>query len=152
MRVLAVSAVLALSFGGATPAQAGDLLYRHGPDGADLLEQSAGRAYWVMLSECAGFYGAMSNLANDPAQSQQYLDRGMFFARQAVQQVRSDRTVSSTEANALISPYVSRARDLGEQSLGQNPLETSQTGLTPTMVMTASCDAVDRAYSTARAV
>ena len=83
----ALTAGPVLAQDGATPA---DLAYRHAVGGSGLLEGSDGKAWWVLLSECAGFYGAMANArdaAGDAPGFEQYRDRGVascpfdFYAR-----------------------------------------------------------------------
>ena len=57
LRALACAALIAAA---ATPAQAGDLLFR-AEDGEAILSNFDGRPYWELQAFCAGFHGATAN-------------------------------------------------------------------------------------------
>lgn len=146
MSVLALTAVVASI---AAPAAANDLTYRHQQDGPSLLEGSNGRPYWLLLSECAGFYGAMANVAADEAQSQESLDTGVEMFRLAVSRLRNDRGIDQAAAVALMEPYIERARVLGETNLAADPSNGDDGRLSPRVVMSSTCNSLRLAYDDA---
>ena len=147
--VTLVAAVLAVACLGG-PALASDLLYRHDRfQGPDLLEGSNGRPYWVLMSECAGFYGAMANMAsseadyeNDVAMARQWLNR-------AIMRLVADRGLERPEAIALIEPRISRARTVGEASIAASGGDdVNALTLTATQIMRSTCGSLGRVYAT----
>ena len=130
----------------ASPALASDLAYRHDRnDGPSLLEGSNGRAYWILLSECAGFYGAMANMATSEADYQADLASGTAWLNLAIDRVRADRGIGRTEALALIEPRAIQARSAGESSIaGGRPVGGGT--LTPDQVMRSTCGSLGRVY------
>ena len=113
MTALALAAALL-----AGPATASDLIYRHaGDEGPDLLEGSDGRPYWVMLSECAGFYGAMANMATSEADYERDLASGRTWLNLAIERLSADRSIGRAEAIALVEPRVTNARTVGQSGI-----------------------------------
>jgi hypothetical protein len=142
-RMIALGLAAALLAG---PAAASDLLYRHAGDGPDLLEGSDGRPYWVLLSECAGFYGAMANMATSEADYERDLATGRTWLNLAIERVVSDRAIGRAEAIALVEPRVSGARSIGQSGLARSGDGESGIGLTAGQVMRSSCGSLERIY------
>ncbi|HEY0053090.1 MAG TPA: hypothetical protein VGB49_06730 [Caulobacteraceae bacterium] len=145
---------LALVLSGAAapaPAAAADLIFRPNRQQAEgLLGASAGKAYWVMLAECAGFYGALANredAAGRPAEADGLKATGVGFWTDAVTRLRADRSLDAAAAAALAEPYVARARTLGEQAL-QRPVPPSS--LQPATAMQSTCTDLRSAYAAMR--
>ena len=149
MRWMSLIAAAAAATGLAAPAAANDLAYRHQQDGPSLLEGSNGRPYWLLLSECAGFYGAMANTATDETRSQENLRTGVTMFELAVSRLRIDRGLDQAAAVALMEPYIERARLLGESNLAADPSDGADGRLSPRVVMTSTCNSLRLAYDTA---
>jgi hypothetical protein len=111
-----------------------------------LLESSNGRAYWLLLAECSGFYGALSNKAANDTDRQAFLSQGVETFRLALNRIQRDRGLDREAAIDVLDPYVQRARVLGENSLDQTPATPSSSGLTPRLVMTSTCTSVRQVY------
>lgn len=141
-RVLALAAILTALSG---PAWAGDLTYQHHRDGPDLLERSDGQPYWLLLGECAGFYGALANVATSEGDYDRDLAEGVRYFNSAVARLRADRQLDRAGAVALLEPRVTQARRVGESSLAQ----ASGGSLTPEQILRSTCGSVDRIYRTA---
>lgn len=136
--------VLALAGG---PALAGDLVYRHDDrDGPDVLAGSDGRPYWLLLSECVGFYGALSNLAVDDQAADADLAAGRALLSLAVERVGSDRGLGRGEAISLIEPHIRQARQVGEASLARPSPADAEIFLTPEQVLRSTCGSLERVY------
>lgn len=146
MTTLVMTAAIA---GAAAPAAASDLAYRHQDDGPSLLEGSNGRPYWLLLAECAGFYGALANTAESEADQQAVLRTGVDTFEMAVSRLRIDRGIDQAAAVALMEPYIERARLLGEGNIAQDPGDADAGRLTPRMVMTSTCNSLRLAYDSA---
>lgn len=142
MTALALAAALL-----AGPATASDLIYRHaGDEGPDLLEGSDGRPYWVMLSECAGFYGAMANMATSEADYERDLASGRTWLNLAIERLSADRSIGRAEAIALVEPRVTNARTVGQSGIATAGDGESAVGLTAGQVMRSSCSSLERIY------
>lgn len=140
-------AVLVLAAGLlAGPAAASDLIYRHDGDGPDLLQGSNGRPYWVLLSECAGFYGALANMAISEADYERDLAAGRTWLDLAIERVSADRSIGRAEAIALVEPRVSRARAVGESGLTTSGDGVAAVGLTAGQIMRSACGSLERIY------
>lgn len=144
IRTLMLSAA-ALSI--AAPAMANDLVYRHDRNsGPDLLEGSNGRAYWILLSECAGFYGAMANMATSEADYDADLAAGSRWLNLAIDRVRADRSLSRSDALALIEPRVITARSVGQAGIAGSGDESGSLTLNAGQVMRSTCASLARVY------
>lgn len=144
IRTLMLS-VAALSIAG--PVMASDLLYRHDRhDGPDLLERSNGQAYWIMLSECAGFYGAMANMATSEADYDADLEAGRTWLNMAIDRVRADRGLSRSDALGLIEPRVTQARSAGQAGIAAGGDSAGGMTLTAAQIMRSTCGSVQRVY------
>lgn len=143
----ALTAGPVLAQGGATPS---DLAYRHAVGGSGLLEGSDGKAWWVLLSECAGFYGAMANArdaAGDEPGFEQYRDRGVASYRAAVARLSADRGLDQAAATDLVRPRIDGARAVAEAHLARNP-STGQ-GTNPMAVLRSTCLDLEEVYAAA---
>ncbi len=140
-RVLALAAAMTALSG---PAWAGDLVYQHHRNGPDLLEQSDGQPYWLLLGECAGFYGALANVATSEGDYDRDLAEGVRYFNTAVARLRADRQLDRAGAVALLEPRVIQARRVGESGLSQ----PSGGSLTPDQILRSTCGSVDRIYRT----
>ncbi|WP_296818155.1 hypothetical protein [Brevundimonas sp.] len=133
----------------AAPSAASDLTYRHRDDGPSLLEGSNGRPYWLLLAECAGFYGAMANVAASEADATQSLDAGVDLFRLAVSRLRIDRQIDQNAAVHLMEPHIERARRLAEANMAADPAGGEPGRLTPRVVMRSTCNSLRLAYDDA---
>lgn len=94
----------------ATPAAAGDLLY---PGGTLLSEGAVGKPVWEIQAECAGLFGATSNVLGqrgDTQGSEAAKARGVVFFQDAVERLMRDRGISRAAAVAAASPPVDAGR------------------------------------------
>lgn len=131
----------------AAPAMASDMIYRHDRNnGPDLLEGSNGRAYWILLSECAGFYGAMANMATNEADYDADLAAGSRWLNLAIDRVRADRGIGRSEALALIEPRVINARSVGQSGIASTGDQPGSLTLTAGQVMRSTCGSLERVY------
>lgn len=146
MTALALAAALASA---ATPVLASDLTYRHRDDGPSLLEGSNGRPYWLLLAECAGFYGAMANTAADQAEADETLGAGVDLFRLALARLRNDRALGQDAAVALMEPHIERARQLAESNIAADPAGSESGRLTPRVLMRSTCNSLRLAYDDA---
>lgn len=142
-----VLAAAVLAFAG--PAAADDLAYRHADGGPSLLEASNGRPYWLLLAECAGFYGAMANTARSDQAAQADLELGVRVFEQALARVRADRNLDQASAIDLLDPHIQRARMLAEANIARDPDEAVSGRMTPRVVMRSSCASLRLAYDAA---
>lgn len=144
---LALAAGPALAQGGAASS---DLVYRHAAGGSGLLEGSDGKAWWVLLSECAGFYGAMANARDDAGDTpgyEQYRDRGVASYRAAVARLRADRGLDSAAAGELVRPRIDQARAVAEAHLARNP--STGYGANPMALLRSTCLDLEEVYADA---
>ena len=133
----------------AGPATASDLIYRHDRGGGpDLLEGSDGRAYWVLLSECAGFYGAMANMATNEADYDRDLAAGTVWLNLALARVSADQGIGRAEALALVEPRVTGARSVGQTGIAEGGDAGSGLTLTAGQIMRSTCGSLERIYAT----
>lgn len=146
MRIMTVAAVMMAMAG---PAAAEDMTYRHGDGGPSLLESSNGRPYWLLLAECAGFYGAMANTAQSDRAAQADLDLGVRVFEQALARVRVDRNLDQASAVELLDPYIQRARMLAEANIARDPAESAAGRVTPRTAMRSTCASLRLAYDAA---
>lgn len=102
--------IAAVTLGVATPAVAGDKIYR---GGTMLTEGIAGKPYWSVQAQCAGVYGAASSYLADKGDADGAASAkamGMTFFRDAVERVMKDRGVARPAAIEALSPVVISGR------------------------------------------
>lgn len=127
-------------------AHANDRVYRH-DGGSGLLESANGKAWWLLLSECAGFYGAIANAREDAGDAEgfaRYRDHGVAAYRAAVARLTADRGLDREGAAALIRPRVDGARAVAEAHVARNP---ELRGTTPINVLRSTCLDLEEAYA-----
>lgn len=147
MRIATVLTLAAVAAVIAGPAASADLVYRHDRDnGPDLLEGSNGRPYWVLLSECAGFYGALANRASSDADYERDLAAGRSWLNLAIDRVSADRGLGRREAIALVEPRISRARSVGESSIAASSDDGGVMTLGAGDIMRSTCGSLERVY------
>ncbi|MDO1558284.1 hypothetical protein Q0812_02410 [Brevundimonas sp. 2R-24] len=146
MRLL-ISSLAVLALAGSVQAQ--DLTYNHPTRGGSaLIENSDGKAFWVMLGECAGVFGALSNeryYENDQAGADAFEADGTRQANAALAQLMQDRGISRGDAAALVRPAVERGRAFGEAQLAAAPGRPQVRA-----VLSSACRDVDDAYARVR--
>ena len=100
-----------------TPASASDLLY---PGGTLLTEGAIGKPVWMIQAQCAGFFGATSNVLNergDISGAQQAKAQGAQFARDAIERLMKDRSLSRPAATEALGQAVDSGRAEGFQKI-----------------------------------
>lgn len=101
----------------ATPAAAGDLLY---PGGTLLSEGAIGKPVWEIQAECAGLFGATSNILasnGDTRGADAAKAQGVAFFQDGVERLMRDRGISRAAAIAAASPAVDAGRAGALQSI-----------------------------------
>lgn len=153
-RTAALAALCALAVAAPAAAQGGvtptDRAYRHTAGGSGLLEGSDGRAWWLLLSECAGFYGAIANAREaegDAAGFGDFQARGVSRYRDAVARLQADRGLGRDAATTLVRPHIDRARALAESHLARDP--SMGPGTTPAALLRSTCLDLEEAYAAA---
>ncbi|HRD47697.1 MAG TPA: hypothetical protein PLF78_14585 [Caulobacter sp.] len=101
----------------ATPALASDLLY---PGGSILSEGAVGKPVWMIQAQCAGFFGATSNVmtdAGDASGAETAKAQGVAFFRDSVERLMKDRALSKAAATEAVSQAVDSGRAEGFQKI-----------------------------------
>lgn len=114
-RVLSLVAVLSVAT--AAPAVAADLLY---PGGTILSEPAAGKPVWMIQAQCAGFFGATSNVLDeqgDADAAQAAKTQGVTFFRDSVDRLMRDRGLSRAAAVEAVSQAIDSGRAEGFQKI-----------------------------------
>lgn len=112
-----ISAVALLGAFTATPATAGDLLY---PGGSMLSEGAVGKPVWMIQAQCAGFFGATSNVMTergDTSGAAAAKAQGVSFFKDAVQRLMKDRGLSQAVATDAVAQAVDSGRAEGFQKI-----------------------------------
>lgn len=112
-----ISAVALIGAVAATPATAGDLLY---PGGSILSEGAVGKPVWMIQAQCAGFFGATSNIMSergDTAGAAEAKDQGVAFFKDAVQRLMKDRGLTQAVATDAVAQAVDSGRAEGFQKI-----------------------------------
>jgi hypothetical protein len=114
-RVLSLVAVLSVAT--AAPAVAADLLY---PGGTILSEPATGKPVWMIQAQCAGFFGATSNVLDeqgDADAAQAAKAQGVTFFRDSVDRLMRDRGLSRAAAVEAVSQALDSGRAEGFQKI-----------------------------------
>jgi len=102
---------------GAAPASASDLLY---PGGSVLTEGAVGKPVWIIQAQCAGFFGATSNVMSergDAAGAAEAKAQGIAFFRDSVERLMRDRGLSKPDATQAVVQAVDSGRAEGFQKI-----------------------------------
>lgn len=113
----ALSLIAALSLTTAVPAVAGDLLY---PGGSILSEPAIGKPVWMIQAQCAGFFGATSNVLGDrgdAAGSEAAKAQGVSFFQDSVDRLMRDRGLGRAAALDAVSQALDSGRAEGFQKI-----------------------------------
>lgn len=108
---------LAIAAAAATPATAADLLY---PGGSLLSEGAVGKPVWIIQAQCAGFFGATSNVMaekGDAEGAEAAKARGVAFFRDAVDRLMRDRSLTRADATTAVAQAVDSGRAEGFQKI-----------------------------------
>lgn len=108
-----IPAALALSAAVATPASAGDLLY---PGGTLLTEPAIGKPVWMIQAQCAGFFGATSNVFDrqgDTKRAEEAKTQGVTFFNDSLDRLMRDRALDRPTAVTVVSQAVDSGRAEG---------------------------------------
>lgn len=101
----------------ATPAAATDMLY---PGGTVLSEGATGRPVWRLQAQCAGLFGATSNVLaqrGDSAGAEAARAQGVTFFKDAINRLTRDRDLTPAEAMTMASGEVDTGRAEGFQKI-----------------------------------
>lgn len=113
-----ISALTAIgAIAAATPVSASDLLY---PGGTLLTEDAVGKPVWMIQAQCAGFFGATSNVLTqrgDTSGAQQAKAQGTLFAKDAIERVMKDRSLTRPVATEAVSRSIDSGRAEGFQKI-----------------------------------
>lgn len=107
----------ALAIGAAAPASASDLLY---PGGSLLSEGAVGKPVWMIQAQCAGFFGATSNVMSEQGDADGAAEakaQGVAFFRDAVERLMRDRSLSKGAATEAVVQAVDSGRMEGFQKI-----------------------------------
>lgn len=113
----AIYLLSAMAIAAAGPATAADLLY---PGGSLLSEDAIGKPVWVIQAQCAGLYGATSNVMaerGDADGAAAAKAQGVVFLRDSIERVMRDRALSRADATAAVGPAVNAGRAEGFQKI-----------------------------------
>lgn len=116
-RALYLLSVVAIAAGAAAPASASDLLY---PGGSMLSEGAVGKPVWMIQAQCAGFFGATSNVMTengDADGAEAAKAQGVAFFRDSVDRLMKDRGLSKETATAAVAQAVDSGRAEGFQKI-----------------------------------
>jgi hypothetical protein len=109
--------VSALAMAIAAPASASDLLY---PGGSMLSEGAVGKPVWMIQAQCAGFFGATSNVMGergDAEGAEAAKAQGVAFFKDSVERLMKDRGLSRPAAVEAVSQAVDYGRQEGFQKI-----------------------------------
>lgn len=101
----------------AAPAVAADLLY---PGGTLLSEPAIGKPVWMIQAQCAGFFGATSNVLGergDAGGAEAARVQGVTFFRDSVDRLMRDRGLSRAAAVEAVSRALDSGRAEGFQKI-----------------------------------
>lgn len=101
----------------AAPAAAADLLY---PGGSMLSEPAIGKPVWMIQAQCAGFFGATSNVLGergDAEGAEAAKAQGVTFFRDSVDRLMRDRGLSRAAAVEAVSQALDSGRAEGFQKI-----------------------------------
>lgn len=101
----------------AAPAAAADLLY---PGGTMLSEPATGKPVWMIQAQCAGFFGATSNVMDergDAEGAEAAKAQGVTFFRDSVDRLMRDRGLSRAAAVEAVSQALDTGRAEGFQKI-----------------------------------
>lgn len=107
----------ALAIGAAAPAAASDLLY---PGGSLLSEGAVGKPVWVIQAQCAGFFGATSNVMAEQGDAEGAAvakAQGVAFLRDSIERLMRDRDLTKADATAAVTQAVDSGRSEGFQKI-----------------------------------
>lgn len=116
-RALYLMSAVAIAAAGATPASASDLLY---PGGSMLSEGAVGKPVWMIQAQCAGFFGATSNVMTEKGDADgasAAKAQGVTFFRDAVERLMKDRGLSKEAATEAVAQAVDSGRTEGFQKI-----------------------------------
>lgn len=116
-RVLPLVAAPLLALAAAGPAAAADLLY---PGGSLLSEPAIGKPVWMIQAQCAGFFGATSNVMDergDAKGAEAAKAQGVTFFRDSVDRLMRDRGLSRAAAVDAVSQALDSGRAEGFQKI-----------------------------------
>ncbi len=106
-----------LTLATAAPAVAADLLY---PGGTVLSEPAIGKPVWMIQAQCAGLFGATSNVMTDRGDAEgaeAARSQGVAFFRDAVDRLMRDRGLSRAAAVEAVSQPLDSGRAEGFQKI-----------------------------------
>jgi hypothetical protein len=109
--------VAALSMASAAPALAADLLY---PGGTVLSEGAIGKPVWMIQAQCAGLFGATSNVLGaqgDAEGAESAKAQGVSFFRDSVDRLMRDRGLSRPVAVEAVTQALDSGRAEGFQKI-----------------------------------
>ncbi len=101
----------------AAPAAAADLLY---PGGSMLSEPAIGKPVWMIQAQCAGFFGATSNVLDERGDAEGAAAakvQGVTFFRDSVDRLMRDRGLSRAAAVEAVSQALDSGRAEGFQKI-----------------------------------
>lgn len=99
------------------PASAADLLY---PGGSVLSEAAVGKPVWMIQAQCAGFFGATSNVMTEKGDAKGAAAakaQGVVFLRDSIERLMRDRDLTREQATAAVSQAVDSGRTEGFQKI-----------------------------------
>lgn len=114
-RALSLIAILSLTT--TAPAVAGDLLY---PGGSILSEPAIGKPVWMIQAQCAGLFGATSNVLDergDTKGAEAAKTQGVTFFQDAVDRLMRDRGLGRAAAVEAVSQALDSGRAEGFQKI-----------------------------------